>query len=325
MKTRTLLSIILTLTIAACLTGCLPSVAHAALTKTDYAPSQTESLTVSDATLSYVRYNVSKWMKFKAPLGHNISSTIDCKIYNTPENFTAVKYAIDDELAKNPIMLSTVYNTSFCIAPNNRMRFSIDNICPFRDQLLYESHVRQIIKPILNKTKNLPTKEKLRYFHDWICENTTYDHDAASMLMVYDNSHAWSGYGALVEGKAVCLGYARAFQVLCLSANIDCEIIYSNGDKWRKGHAYNLVHIDNKDLYVDVCSDDSINRYYHDFFLKTKEEMLSTSMSCFYSSAYETADMLHTYHNWRNYLSKDNSYISGMRLPVTKSVSVAAL
>lgn len=311
--------------ITACITCCIPLTATAALTKVDYGLQAETKYNINDTTLSYIRYHVNKWIRFKAPNGHTISSTIVCKINRTPATLDTIKYAIDDELAKDPLALSTVYHTNFRIAANNRMEFSIYNICLFKNQWRYEQQVKQVINPILKQTENMSDKEKLMFFHDWICENTAYDFKAIQTFVTYDNSHAWTAYGVFVDKQAVCLGYARAFQILCLLSDIDCEIIYSNGNRWHSGHAYNLVHLNGQILYVDVCSDDNSKSYNHDYFLKTKNEMCLTPMSCFYTNANETADMTNIYRSWKNYLLRDSSYISPQHLPVTNNVSVSAL
>ena len=55
--------------------------------------------------------------------------------------------------------------------------------------------------------------DKVLYFHDSIILECNYDDTA---------KNCYSAYGCLVEGKAVCEGYAKAMQILCSKAGIKC-------------------------------------------------------------------------------------------------------
>ncbi len=97
-------------------------------------------------------------------------------------------------------------------------------------------------------------------------------HDRLANKITYvdtgDKSH--SAYGALVDGKAVCEGYSRAFQyalykVGILSSNIEGQ---AGG-----GHAWNMVKIDNGYYYVDLTWDDQSTKTYHAYFNLSYSEM----------------------------------------------------
>ena len=86
-------------------------------------------------------------------------------------------------------------------------------------------------------------------------------HDALITRVSYvDGTHAHDAYGALVEGKAVCEGYARAFQYVLYQAGIQCLIAEGNGVNPGTGtsepHAWNVVRIDGQYYHVDVTWDD---------------------------------------------------------------------
>ena len=65
-----------------------------------------------------------------------------------------------------------------------------------------------------------------------------------------------NAYGALVEGKAVCAGYARAFQLLM--NELDIPTYYCSGTTYGK-HAWNIIYINNEYYNVDVTFNDSNN------------------------------------------------------------------
>ena len=79
-------------------------------------------------------------------------------------------------------------------------------------------------------------------------------HDALVRGVVYDGNapHAHNAYGAIVEGRAVCEGYAKAYQYLLQQLGIQSFIATS------KTHAWNLVRLDGKYYYTDVTWDDPL-------------------------------------------------------------------
>ncbi len=80
-------------------------------------------------------------------------------------------------------------------------------------------------------------------------------HDALLRGCEYkDGKFGHSAYGALVQGQAVCEGYARGFQYLMNRAGINCMIAV--GASRRENHAWNMVKIGGKWYYVDATWDD---------------------------------------------------------------------
>ena len=72
--------------------------------------------------------------------------------------------------------------------------------------------------------------EKEKAIHNALLERTEYDAEADCDQ---------SAYSALVLGKSVCAGYARAFQYLMQEAGIPCY--YCEGMAEEGGHAWNIV------------------------------------------------------------------------------------
>ncbi len=88
-------------------------------------------------------------------------------------------------------------------------------------------------------------------------------HDALAKKIVYQDGgkNAHDAYGALVVGKAVCEGYARAFQYLLYQSGIQC--LMAEGESVNpstglsEGHAWNVVRISNQYYHVDLTWDDT--------------------------------------------------------------------
>ena len=122
--------------------------------------------------------------------------------------------------------------------------------------------------------KNLPSGndfEREEYINNYIIENCKYDDAAAQTENIEGNEN--DAYGALVDGKAVCEGYARAFQLLCNKANIDCVLLSGTADS--DNHAWNGVKIGGDWYQIDVTWDDVDDFIYdsHEYFNLTDSLM----------------------------------------------------
>ena len=100
------------------------------------------------------------------------------------------------------------------------------------------------------------------YLNNYLIDNCEYDKK---------NSQRHNAYGALVDGRAVCDGYSKAFQLLCNRLGIECvgiegtsaEFNAANGES-TDGHMWNCVKIGGEWYHVDVTWNDSgdhIQRY----------------------------------------------------------------
>ena len=122
--------------------------------------------------------------------------------------------------------------------------------------------------------KNLPSGndfEREEYINNYIIDNCKYDDAAAENDDVQGNEN--DAYGALVDGKAVCEGYARAFQLLCNKANIDSVLLSGTADS--DNHAWNGVKIGGDWYQIDVTWDDVDDFIYdsHEYFNLTDSLM----------------------------------------------------
>lgn len=107
-----------------------------------------------------------------------------------------------------------------------------------------------------------------------------YVHDAIMELAEYDSSGTFhqSAYGALIEGKAVCAGYSRAFQLIMMELGI--PTYYCAGKS--EGHAWNIVKLGNGYYNVDVTWNDR-NYSSHFYFNRTDEEVSGSHKRSGYS------------------------------------------
>ncbi|MBR0542217.1 MAG: hypothetical protein IJK26_08445 [Clostridia bacterium] len=100
--------------------------------------------------------------------------------------------------------------------------------------------------------KNGSEFEKELAIHDYICNNSRY------VLDDYENLKV-SAYDLLVNGEAVCEGYARTAQLLLNLSGIANYIVIGESDmtdSGRTGHMWNVVTIGGENYYLDVTWDD---------------------------------------------------------------------
>ena len=109
--------------------------------------------------------------------------------------------------------------------------------------------------------------ERELYIHDYLAGEITYTEA--------ENAH--NSFGAIVEGKAVCEGYAEAFQYLCQRVGIQSFIAIGSSvnpsTSSPEGHAWNYVRIDGKYYQVDLTWNDQGEKLYHAYFNVTDEEI----------------------------------------------------
>lgn len=134
----------------------------------------------------------------------------------------------------------------------------------------YQNQLDKAVEKVMSKIKgNYSDYEIAHTFHDYLVENVYY---------VAQGDHQ-TAYGALVGGKAVCAGYARAYQLLMHTAGIRC--FYISGESYdptgqRVAHAWNLVWLDGLCYYSDVTWDDQSNDLFHEYLNLSKEEISKT-------------------------------------------------
>lgn len=104
--------------------------------------------------------------------------------------------------------------------------------------------LNQIIKP------GMTDYEKELAIHDYIVVHCEYGYIDTS------KDYAYRSYGALVQNKAVCNGYAEAMALLMSCVGIENQIVTGTADN--ELHAWNQVCLDGKWYQTDATWDDPL-------------------------------------------------------------------
>lgn len=134
-----------------------------------------------------------------------------------------------------------------------KYRFTADEISSMN--IASERAAREIMAGI---TPDMDDYGKLKYFHDYLvlnCENDT------------ESPYRDTIYGALVQKKALCEGYAKAFSYLCNLAGIENVIVTGQTNV---PHMWNMVKLGGNWYHVDVTwdnPDDALHAEYPDVIL----------------------------------------------------------
>ena len=156
------------------------------------------------------------------------------------------------------------YTYSYDTETGQVLTFQPDNLD--REQYDY-SRYEQRLDEILAETvhEGMSRWQIALAVHDYLVANYAYD----------ETLERRTGYDLLMGGRAVCAGYAEAYQQLLLRAGVPCVTVSSETME----HQWNLVQIGDDWYHVDVTWDDpasNIQGYVsHQYFLLTDAEIRS--------------------------------------------------
>lgn len=125
-----------------------------------------------------------------------------------------------------------------------------------------EAFDQKVDEIVANAPQDATQLELEKYAHDYIVENCEYNSNAADDEEIAGNTS--DAYGAIIEGSAICEGYARAFSLLCRELGIDCTCVAGVGDK--ENHMWNCAKLDGEWYQVDVTWDDTESASYDESF-----------------------------------------------------------
>lgn len=170
--------------------------------------------------------------------------------YDNPEKFYMGRFAITNDSGLEPGQMKMYTSDGYKIISGVRIYKTAQtkNV----DLTEYFEKMENVKNNVVNSVTGLSDYDKYLTIHDYIIDNTAY---------VKDSVNEQNSYGCLIDKKAVCNGYAKAYKYLCNSVGLKCEIIVS------ETHAWNAVYLDDAWYYVDTTWDDTQSSKYK-YFLR---------------------------------------------------------
>ena len=111
--------------------------------------------------------------------------------------------------------------------------------------------------------------DKLKYFYEWIVNNTNYGNSSSAQEMT----------SVFLDHTSVCAGYSKAFLYLCQKANIECAYV-SGSTNNNESHAWNIVRYGDNYYWVDVTWGDPVfagesdNKINYNYFMIDDNELV---------------------------------------------------
>lgn len=140
-----------------------------------------------------------------------------------------------------------------------------------------QQEVKEALQEALDAvdTSRMTAEEIALFYHDYLANQIAYAKDEYESGKT--TADMYSVYGALVNHKAVCQGYAMAFMYIMQQYDIPCGYASSVNIN----HGWNVVKMGDGWYHMDVTWDDPVydNLGYvrHDYFLITKSKLISLS------------------------------------------------
>ncbi len=115
-------------------------------------------------------------------------------------------------------------------------------------------YVEDVKNNIIEKTTGKDQIEQIKIVHDYLVDTVEYDLEAGSNI--------YNIYGTLIDKRAVCEGYARAFKYILDDLEIPTVIacgLAKNSAGITETHAWNYVQLEDGQWYaIDVTWDDPV-------------------------------------------------------------------
>ncbi len=119
--------------------------------------------------------------------------------------------------------------------------------------------------------------EKVKYVHDVLADRVYYDFDsynAGDNIDPESDAFVNTAYGSIVEGRAMCGGYARGFGHILHELGIESHFIRGEADGGP--HAWNVIELGGELYHIDLTWDDQDGEPFeivYNYFGLTDDEM----------------------------------------------------
>ncbi len=186
--------------------------------------------------------------------------------------------AIDEAIAQNPLILLQATGGYEYISSKNLIlvNYGMEKDEMKREQEKLDKKVKEIASSIAKQ--GMSDADKVTAIDQYIVANTVYSDTIKKVLRepncggpalefclvkmgtsLDEVRNVWSLSGVILDGDAVCVGYAKAFHAIASAAGLESVyiegVVDSSESGW--GHAWNKVNVDGKWRVVDTTWNDA--------------------------------------------------------------------
>ena len=134
---------------------------------------------------------------------------------------------------------------------NSYLSSTFANTQEIEDAEAYIEDIRNQVMAILGPYDNAM---KIKVVNEWMIDNLSYEDREG-------NNNKYNLYGAIVETKVVCEGYARMFKYIMDGLDIPCILVSgtaTNSEGTTELHAWNYVELNSQWYAIDVTWNDPV-------------------------------------------------------------------
>ena len=121
-------------------------------------------------------------------------------------------------------------------------------------------------------TDDMTDYEKEAAIYQWLTQNVAYDWRHQDRFQTTPRE-SYQPYGALVDGTAVCLGFATTFQLFMDLLDIECITVVGAAFNSEENHAWNMVKLGDEWYCTDATWDMGESSRYWRYFNVTSDHM----------------------------------------------------
>ncbi|MCR5638194.1 MAG: Ig-like domain-containing protein [Lachnospiraceae bacterium] len=190
-----------------------------------------------------LKFKKSEWKKY------SITDINDCwgKIYSIAVEGSEGQYIA------NTIESYGYYGENLSDINNCTLGFSFEYRITKQQEQEFTKEVKRVLKEL--SLDNLSDVEKIQKIYNYMTANISYD------TKMVNGALAYTGYSALMNKKAVCMGYATLFCRMAAEAGLEVRYMYSST------HAWNLVKIGDLWYNLDATWDAGKTPDCYNYFL----------------------------------------------------------
>lgn len=185
-------------------------------------------------------------------LGRYYQSAIEAYTYDNPDVF----YLSPNKMYLNIETTTRGKNVTYGVYINSgeQSNYLIDEFSS-REQINQAIRRIEQIRDQILQNKKSTAYDNVKMVHDYLIDNIEYD-------TTVSKENIYNICGAMINGEAVCEGYARSFKYLMDSLEIPCTLVIgkgTNSEGQTENHAWNYVQVNSQWYGIDTTWDDPVS------------------------------------------------------------------